>query len=100
MAGAGKSIKDTMGSREDIKNQLKREGYRLIHEYSDAPNDEFPDHDHEGDQLMIIVEGSIAVRMGGKDYVLKARDELRVPAKVKHSAKVSAEGCKYLVGEK
>lgn len=89
-----------MENIESIKSRLRKEGYGIIHEYTDSPNEEFPDHDHPGDQLLVVVKGSIAVKMNGKDYSLKAGHELRFPAKMVHSAKAGPEGCGYIVGEK
>ena len=88
-----------MGNK-DIKDRLQKEGYQLIHQYDDPPSEEFPDHDHPGDQLMIVLEGSIAVAMNGENHLLAPGDELYVPAHMTHRAKVGPKGCKYIVGEK
>ncbi|MBI4085182.1 MAG: cupin domain-containing protein [Candidatus Liptonbacteria bacterium] len=89
-----------MENKEAIKERMLREGFTIINEYNDPPNEVFADHDHPGDQLLIVMRGSIEITMSGKTSVLKPGDEIFFPAKVIHSAKVGPEGCLYLDGER
>ncbi len=86
--------------KEEIKIWLRKDGYALIHEYNDPPNKKFPDHIHKGEELAVIMAGSLEVKMDGVDYLLKPGDELVFPANMVHSAKVGSDGCVYVVGEK
>ncbi len=96
----GKSIRSAMDNKEQIKQRMMAEGFSIINEYNDPPNEFFPDHDHPGDQLLVVLEGSIEIAMNGKVSTLKPGDEITFPAKVMHSAKVGSEGCLYLDGER
>lgn len=89
-----------MGNKEEIKQRMLREGYSIINEYNDPPHEVFPDHDHLGDQLLVVLEGSIEILMDGKISVLEPGDEIFFPAKVMHSAKIGAQGCFYIDGER
>ncbi len=89
-----------MENREEIKMKLQKGGYLTIHEYNDLPNEEFPDHTHDTEELAVIVSGSLNVKMDGLNYLLKAGNEFVFPAKRVHSAKVGPGGCVYIVGEK
>lgn len=89
-----------MENKEAIKERLTREGYSKLVEYDDPPNEVFPDHDHPGDQFLVVLKGSISITMNGKTGVLRPGDEMFFPAKVIHSAKVGPEGCLYLDGER
>ena len=89
-----------MGSTEHIKHQLFTDGYTQIHEYDDPAGEYFPDHDHEGDQLVIILEGSISVKMGGVVNHVTVNNPLKIPAKEVHDVRIGEKGCKYIVGEK
>lgn len=89
-----------MGNKEAIKNRMLREGFTIINEYDDPPNEVFPDHDHSGDQLLVVIKGSMEVTMNGKTSVLKPGDDVFFPAKVRHSAKVGPEGCLSLDSER
>lgn len=86
--------------RQQILLRMKDEGYTIIHEYDDAPGEHFPEHNHPGEQLIVILRGSIDVTMAGKRYLLHAGDELVFPAKMLHEATIGSEGCLYLDGEK
>ena len=86
--------------KEQIKEKLKKEGYTEINVYDDSANEIFPDHTHEGEQKLVVVRGSMEVKMEGKEYSLTPGDELVFPAKVVHSAKMGPEGCEYIDGEK
>lgn len=37
-----------MGNKEVIKERMLKEGFIVINEYNDPPNEFFPDHDHPG----------------------------------------------------
>ena len=75
-------------------------GYSIINEYNDPPYEIFPDHDHQGDQFLVVIRGSIEITMNSKITVLNPGDEMFFPKKVMHSAKVGPKGCLYLDGER
>lgn len=89
-----------MEDKVAIKKRMQKEGYSIINEYDDPPNEIFPDHDHPGDQLLVVMRGSIEVTMNGKTSVLNPGDEMFFPKKVVHSAKIGPKGCPYLDGER
>ena len=89
-----------MENKEIIKQKMLAEGFVTINEYDDTANELFPDHDHEADQKLVVVRGSILITMNGKTSDLKEGDEFFFPAKVIHSAKVGPEGCLYIHGER
>jgi mannose-6-phosphate isomerase-like protein (cupin superfamily) len=89
-----------MESNKVIKERLFREGFSEVNEYNDLPNEVFPEHNHPGDQLLIVLDGSISITMEGKTVNLEAGDELFFPATVNHSAQVGLKGCSYVVGER
>lgn len=75
-----------------------REGFSTIHEYDDSPNEEFPEHDHPEDHLLVVAKGSIFIQMDGKTSLLKEDDRMFFPAQKLHSAKIGPEGCLYFDG--
>jgi quercetin dioxygenase-like cupin family protein len=89
-----------MDNKEAIKKQLIGAGYIKIFDYNDPPNEFFSEHDHEFDERVFVISGSMSISMAGRDYALKAGDQLDFPAKLKHSAKIGPEGCIYIAGEK
>lgn len=89
-----------MENKEAIKERLVRDGFTILNEYDDPPNEFFPDHDHPGDQQLVVMTGSIEIVMDGKTTMLMPGDEMFFPAKMIHSARVGAEGCLYIDGER
>ncbi len=89
-----------MIDKESIRERMLQEGFSVINEYDDPPNEFFPDHDHSGDQLLVVLQGTITIVMDGKTSLLEVGDEIFFPAKVIHNAKVGPEGCLYLDGER
>jgi len=89
-----------MESKDQILQRMKSAGYTIINEYDDAPGEHFPEHNHRGEQLIVVLRGSIEVNMEGKHHELKEGDKLVFPAEMMHDATVGPEGCLYLDGEK
>src|SRR5438477_463037 len=88
LATSQPKLQSAMENKEAIKQRLRLEGFSIINEFDDPPNEFFPDHDHFGDQLLIVLKGSIEIKMDGKVSVLKPGDEILFPAKMIPSAKV------------
>jgi quercetin dioxygenase-like cupin family protein len=95
-----RNLKSAMENKEAIRRKMLKEGFSLINEYDDSPNEIFPDHDHPGDQFLVVLKGSIVVTMEGKTSILRQGDEMFFPAKMIHSAQIGPEGCLYLDGER
>lgn len=89
-----------MENKEKIKQRMLQDSFSIINEYDDPPNEMFSDHNHPGDQLLVVLKGSISITTNGKASILKPGDEMFFPAKVMHSAQVGPEGCLYLDGER
>ena len=83
---------------DQLKQQLKGEGFISVYEWSDAPNTVYQEHQHKGKVSFFIVRGEV-VFSGGIDKVVKSGERFDVPPGVKHSAVVGSEGCDYIVGE-
>ena len=86
--------------KKEIGERLRKEGYESIRELSDPANIEFPEHDHAGDHVLVVIKGSIEIAAEGKKILFKAGETFYSPAKIPHSAKIGPEGCEYIVGEK
>jgi quercetin dioxygenase-like cupin family protein len=87
-------------SKEEIIKNLKAEGFTVVNEYADPPGEFFPDHDHPGDQKLVIIKGSMTVVMDGKNIEAEAGETIFFPARLTHSAKMGPDGCHYIDGER
>jgi quercetin dioxygenase-like cupin family protein len=87
-----------MKTVEEMKEIFKDEGFRFIYEWKDEPNTVYEEHAHKGKTSLYIVSGEV-VFLTGIEKTVKAGERFDVPVGVKHTAKVGAEGCVYVVGE-
>jgi mannose-6-phosphate isomerase-like protein (cupin superfamily) len=84
---------------DQIKTQLASEGFKHIYEWVDGPHTDYSSHEHQDKVTFYIVDGSIDFFMEHKTFHLAAGDRFDVPPKTQHTAKVGADGCKFIVGE-
>jgi len=85
---------------KEWKQKLREEGFTDVYVHQDGPNVHYPDHTHPTETAHIILEGEITLTSEGKAQTYKVGDRVDVPADTVHSAKMSPEGCRYLIGEK
>jgi AraC-like ligand binding domain len=70
--------------------------------WSNAPGDQYAEHDHDTTKLLICAEGSITFLVG-RDAVpveLNAGHGFVLPARTLHAAVVGPEGCTCLEGHR
>lgn len=83
-----------------LRAELEAEGYS-VYAWTDGVGATYPAHTHDDDQSHWVLSGSIALTVGGAEYVLAAGDRDWLPAQTIHSARVvGAEPVTYLVGSK
>lgn len=91
---------------DEIKEieKLKAEGYDKVWVYQAEPNEVEEEHSHDYDTKLIILAGAINITsiLDGAVTNIQylAGSEVIIPRENLHSAKVNAEGCRYIVAEK
>ena len=53
-----------------------------------------PEHSHEGDEVGVILAGSIEVRVEGRSQVIGVGDSFVIPKGKRHSARTTDGGCR------
>ena len=85
----------------ELKRQLRAEGFRNVYIWQDGPDAFYPDHIHEVDTAHIILEGEMTLTFAGTSHTYTPGERPPdVPAKAVHSASIGPQGCRYLIGEK
>jgi quercetin dioxygenase-like cupin family protein len=87
-------------TQRDHEAQLRREGFKRICVWRDAPGASYPDHTHAALTAHIILDGEMTLTMNGETRTYHAGERCDVPAGTVHSATVGQRGCRYLIGEK
>ncbi|MCL5006436.1 MAG: cupin domain-containing protein [Acidobacteria bacterium] len=85
---------------KEWEDKLHEEGFNRTYVWQDGPGAFYPDHTHENTTAHVILEGEMAVTSEGKFRIYKVGARCDVPARTVHSARMGAEGCRYLIGEK
>ena len=91
---------NTKLSEKDYLKQLAAEGFSHMFVWQDGPNAFYTDHTHAGLTAHIILDGEMALTMNGRSQTYRIGERGDVPAGAVHSARMGANGCRYLVGEK
>ena len=83
-----------------LTESLIEEGFSHTYVWQDAPNTFYPEHTHATETAHIILSGEMTLTTAGGSRTFRAGERCDVPAKAKHSARMGAQGCRYLIGEK
>jgi quercetin dioxygenase-like cupin family protein len=85
---------------KDLAKQLERQGFRHTYVWQDEPNAFYPEHAHDTKTAHIILSGEMTLTMNDRPETYRKGERCDVPAKAVHSAKMGANGCRYLIGER
>ncbi|MCF7803839.1 MAG: cupin domain-containing protein [Candidatus Marinimicrobia bacterium] len=86
---------------EQLKQQLRKEGYGGIHAFTDRPGATYGDHQHDYIEVRWLVQGEVTFGVNGEDYTLKPGDRLDMPANTVHDARIHPEkGATYICASK
>lgn len=88
-----------MNQQKVFEEELRKEGFKEVYTWTDAPNVFYDAHTHESKTAHIIINGQMALSMNGETKMYHSGDRIDVPAKTPHTAKMGPEGCTYVVGE-
>ncbi len=89
-----------MESNEQKIEELKQKGYNPVYIWDAKPNEEDPDHKHQFDMYLLVLEGEIEIKLDNKSIILKSSDDINIPREKVHYGKAGINGCKYIVSER
>jgi quercetin dioxygenase-like cupin family protein len=87
-------------NQADFANKLAAEGYgETVDRHMEA--DHFnPEHAHEFDACVLVVEGEMTIARNGKPETFRAGDLCTMPAGTLHTEKSGPAGARYLAGRR
>jgi quercetin dioxygenase-like cupin family protein len=80
------------------RDQLKKEGFTHIYEWTDAPHTTYPEHAHKGKVSLFVMRGEVTF-LGGIEHTVREGERFDVPVGAAHTALVGLEGWDVIVGE-
>jgi quercetin dioxygenase-like cupin family protein len=84
----------------EFEAALRRDGYGEIVDRRMAANQFNPDHTHEFDARVLVVEGEMTIAQGGAAHTYRAGDTCALSAGTVHSEQCGAAGVRYLAGRR
>lgn len=91
-------------TEEEIIKKFEEEGFDKVWTYDAEAGEVDEEHDHDFDTKLHVLSGEIKVKKlsGGAimDFLLRKGDEIEIPRKQLHSARVGAVGSRYVVAER
>jgi quercetin dioxygenase-like cupin family protein len=87
-------------SEAEAKRMLREEGFSCVYTWEDSPNAQHAPHTHSTKTAHVVLQGSIWVKVDGREAWYSKGDRFDVPANTQHQAKAGPNGCKYVIGEK
>lgn len=83
-----------------LETQLHQEGFRYTYVWEDGPHASYPNHTHPTETAHVILDGEMTLTVNGQSSTYAVGQRVDVPAGEVHSARMGAQGCHYLIGEK
>ena len=80
-----------------LRGALESEGFS-VYAWTDETGTTYESHAHDDDQSHWVIRGSLALTVGGEEYVLGPGDRDWLSAGTVHSARVGYDGVTYLIG--
>lgn len=87
-------------NRTDFEKKLAAEGYGEMVDRTMAANHFNPEHAHEFDACVYVVDGEITIARNGKPETFRAGDVCSMPASTPHTEQCGPAGVHYLAGRR
>jgi quercetin dioxygenase-like cupin family protein len=85
--------------RATFESSLKTDGYEPVERRMEA-NQFNPEHAHEFDARVMVLDGEMTISRGGKPQVFRAGDVCEIAAGTPHTEKSGPNGASYLAGRR
>ena len=87
-------------NRAEFETELRGQGYREIVDRRMEANAVNPEHTHEFDARLFILEGEITITCEGEERTYRTGDTCAIAAGRRHTEHCGPEGVRYLAGRR
>jgi quercetin dioxygenase-like cupin family protein len=87
-------------NRTDFETELRREGYGEVVDRRMAAGVLNPEHQHEFDARLLVLEGEMTIARDGGEEVYHAGDTFAMTAGCLHTERGGPDGVRYLAGRR
>ena len=86
--------------RTTFESELREQGYAEVVDRRMEPNALNPEHEHEFDARLLVLEGAMTIAAEGSERTYRAGDAFTMAAGCRHSERSGPEGARYLAGRR
>ena len=87
-------------NRADFEAEARAQDYREIVDRRMEAGTVNPEHAHEFDARLLVLEGEMTVGCGGEERTYRAGDSFAMAAGCRHTERCGPEGVRYLAGRR
>jgi len=87
-------------NRADFETELRAQGYQEIVDRRMDAKATNPEHSHEFDARLLILEGEMTVVCDGEERAYRAGDTFAMTAGRRHTERCGPDGVRYLAGRR
>jgi quercetin dioxygenase-like cupin family protein len=86
--------------RTAFETELREHGYAEVVDRRMEANALNPEHSHEFDARLLVLEGTMTITAEGQERTYRAGDTFTMAAACRHSERSGSEGTRYLAGRR
>ena len=86
--------------RATFENELQQQGYAETVDRRMEANSVNPEHAHEFDARLLVLEGAMTITAEGRQRTYRAGDTFAMTAGCRHTEECGSEGARYLAGRR
>jgi quercetin dioxygenase-like cupin family protein len=87
-------------NRADFEQELEGQGYREVVDRQMEAGTVNPEHAHEFDARLLILEGEMTIVCGGEEHTYRSGDTFAMSAGRRHIERCGPQGVRYLAGRR
>lgn len=85
--------------RSEFENDVRAQGYEIVERHMEANNFN-PEHAHEFDARLLMLDGEMTIACGGEERTYRAGDSCAIDAGQRHTERSGPAGAHYLAGRR
>jgi quercetin dioxygenase-like cupin family protein len=86
--------------RTVFETELREQGYAEVADRRMEPDALNPEHAHEFDARLLVLEGAMTITAEGAEHIYRAGDTFTMSAGCRHSERSGPDGARYLAGRR
>ena len=86
--------------RAAFESELREQGYAEIVDRRMQPDLLNPEHEHEFDARLLVVQGTMTIAAEGSERTYRAGETFTMAAGCRHSERSGPDGARYLAGRR